>query len=202
MIKFLKIDKGRDVWFTSDLHAFHKNITRGGTTWKDRGYARDFDNEYQMTDMLVEVINKTVKQDDVLFHLGDWSFGGEDNIMKFYDRLICKNIVFIRGNHDHHLGKYFPIQDIDFINISGQDIVLSHYPQLHWHQQNKGSIMLHGHLHGDEDKLIKQIHKDYKTMDVGIDAYFKEYGEYGLYHVDDILTKMNYKKELDRHESS
>jgi len=59
--------------------------------------------------MLVNNINKTVGENDILFCLGDWSFGnyknGENisNIRKFRDQLICKNIHLILGNHDHHI---------------------------------------------------------------------------------------------------
>jgi calcineurin-like phosphoesterase family protein len=56
-----------------------------------------------MTDKMVENINKTVGQDDILHYLGDWSFGGIESIWNLRKRIICKNIHFIYGNHDHHI---------------------------------------------------------------------------------------------------
>ena len=53
---------------------------------------------------IVGNINELVGQDDILFHLGDWSFGGFEQIQKFRDQIVCKNIHLILGNHDHHIG--------------------------------------------------------------------------------------------------
>ncbi len=44
-----------------------------------------------------------VKPNDIIYHLGDWSFGGHENIKIFRNRIKCKNIHLILGNHDHHI---------------------------------------------------------------------------------------------------
>lgn len=56
-----------------------------------------------MTEALIANINKVVGQDDTLWHLGDWSFGGIESIWKFRSRIICKNIHLVYGNHDEHI---------------------------------------------------------------------------------------------------
>lgn len=89
------------IYFASDSHAFHSNMTRGVSTW-DSGY-RDFNTVEEMTSAIIEGINKTVKEDDILYHLGDWSFGGIDKIWKFRKEIKCKNIYLILGNHDDHI---------------------------------------------------------------------------------------------------
>ena len=105
----IKIDKDRKVWITSDTHFGHKNICRGVTAWRlpDGGIpiaqTRDFESIGEMNDMIVNNINSVVGQDDVLIHLGDWSFGGFENIKIFRDRIVCKEIHLILGNHDHHI---------------------------------------------------------------------------------------------------
>ena len=43
--------------------------------------------------------------EDTLYHLGDWSFGGIENIWNFRKRINCKNIYLVPGNHDHHIKK-------------------------------------------------------------------------------------------------
>ena len=101
----MRIDLNTEnVWITSDTHYGHKNICRGVTEWRtpdgeipyDR--VRDFDTLEKMNDTIVNNINAVVGQNDILIHLGDWSFGGFENIQKFYDRLVCKNIRLVLGN--------------------------------------------------------------------------------------------------------
>jgi len=66
---------------------------------------RNFETLDKMNSAIVNNINELVGQDDVLIHLGDWSFGGFEQIEEFYNRLICKNIHLVLGNHDHHIDR-------------------------------------------------------------------------------------------------
>lgn len=96
------------VYFASDTHYGHKNICRGVSEWVDDGTheqqrTRDFDTLEEMNDAIVDGINSVVGEDDVLYHLGDWSFGGIQNIWELRKRIKCKNIHLILGNHDHHI---------------------------------------------------------------------------------------------------
>ncbi len=65
--KFTKEQLDR-LFITSDTHAYHKNLCTGSTEWKS-GTQRDFENEFVMTDTLVENINDTVGENDVLLSL-------------------------------------------------------------------------------------------------------------------------------------
>ena len=108
--KKLILERNAKVWFTSDTHYGHKNICRGVSEWdlNDHGghlSVRDFDTVDQMNDAIVNGINKYVNSEDYLIHLGDWSFGGIENIWNFRKRINCKNIILILGNHDHHIDK-------------------------------------------------------------------------------------------------
>ncbi len=100
--------KNKQVWFTSDTHAFHRNICIGVSQWK-AGATRDFTDEMVMTDHLISQINKYVKEDDILYHLGDWSFGGPDKILQFRNAINCKTIHLILGNHDDNIAHNRPI---------------------------------------------------------------------------------------------
>jgi len=90
------------IWFTSDTHYFHKNIAGSKVSQWKSGY-RDFEGEKEMSRHIVKVFNNTVAEDDVLYHLGDWSFGGIQNIWNFRKQLRCKSIHLILGNHDNHI---------------------------------------------------------------------------------------------------
>jgi calcineurin-like phosphoesterase family protein len=84
----INLDKGstRNIWFTSDTHYNHTNICRGVTNWRTPNgdipekQTRPFETIDRMNDTIVNNINSVVGQDDILIHLGDWSFGGFDKI--------------------------------------------------------------------------------------------------------------------------
>ena len=88
-------------FFTSDSHFGHHNMCSGISRWK-QGF-RNYKTLEEMNQALVDGINSVVREDDVLFHLGDWSFGGIENIWKFRKQIKCKNIYLLLGNHDEHI---------------------------------------------------------------------------------------------------
>lgn len=97
------------IYFTSDTHYGHENICRGTSKWEARSEedfqqnTRDFKTLEEMNDAIVDGINSVVGASDELYHLGDWSFGGIDNIWNLRKRIKCKNIHLILGNHDAHI---------------------------------------------------------------------------------------------------
>lgn len=179
-MKFDKILTTGKVWITSDPHYNHKNICRGVTNWRTQdgdiplNSTRDFQSVDQMNNTLVDNINSKVGQDDTLIMLGDIAFGGFESIGKFLDRLICKNIHLVLGNHDHHIrnnreniqDRFISVSDYLQVRIYDQDFVLSHYPFASWNGLNKGVIHLHGHVHlSSKDKWGEG-----KRLDVGVDG--------------------------------
>ena len=179
-MKFDKfVEKGR-VYITSDIHYGHKNICRGVTNWRTPegevpiNSTRDFSTIEQMNSAIVDRINSKVGQEDTLIMLGDIAFGGFENIGIFLDRLVCKNIYLILGNHDHHIKndrgyikeRFISVRDYVELNIDGVDFVLCHYPLASWHGLNKGVIHLHGHVHlSAQNKWCNG-----KKLDVGVDG--------------------------------
>ena len=128
-----------NIWFTSDTHFGHKNISSvHESQWKS-GY-RNFNNLHHHNSSIVDNINKYVKEDDILYHLGDWSFGGINNVWEFRKRLVCKNIHLILGNHDHHIeaNKQIPLsqqsnwQDNKYLDKTMYDLFSSvqHYKEV------------------------------------------------------------------------
>ena len=94
------------IWFISDTHFGHKNMCYGVSEWENKvANTRPFNSLEEMNWAIVNSINNYVKEDDILYHLGDWSFGGIENIWNFRKRLVCKNIYLVPGNHDHHIKK-------------------------------------------------------------------------------------------------
>jgi calcineurin-like phosphoesterase family protein len=175
----IKLEPTQQLFFTSDTHYMHTNICRGTTRWSNADdFCRDFDTLDQMNDRIVNGINSTVGQDDILFHLGDWSFGGFERIEEFRNRINCRNIHIILGNHDHHIERdredirrlFTSVNQYLELEVKGKDweqnYVLMHYPIISWNKMNDGVIHLHGHVHLSADRRIGKG----KTMDVGVDG--------------------------------
>lgn len=143
------------IWFTSDSHYNHRNIVRGVSSWPNKNSCRNFNTVDEMNMIMVESINRVVKVDDTLFHLGDWSFHGKEYISEFRKKINCKNVHLIYGNHDVEISKDPTFQElfasVEFyreVNINGQKIVLCHYPLRTWNKCHHGSWHLFGHCHG------------------------------------------------------
>jgi calcineurin-like phosphoesterase family protein len=176
----LKFENGTNIWITSDTHYGHKNICRGVTDWRlpdgsiPVDQTRDFESIELMNSVIINNINEVVGQDDILIHLGDWSFGGFENISKFWNRIVCKNVHLILGNHDHHIERnrddirdlFESVNHYVELTVGSNKFVLIHYPLSSWNGMNKGVMHLHGHVHLPNDKKFGKGRK----MDVGIDG--------------------------------
>lgn len=179
----LTLNKGQKLWFTSDTHYNHANICSATTQWTDPVTCREFKTLEHMNTHLVGNINEMVGQDDVLFHLGDWSFGGFEQIQKFRDQIVCKNVHIITGNHDHHIennrencqslfssvNKYLDLVvkwNVGTPMMGEQRFALMHFPIASWDNMARGAIHLHGHVHFEPRIRIGKG----KMMDVGVDG--------------------------------
>jgi calcineurin-like phosphoesterase family protein len=183
----IHLKRGQRLFFTSDTHFSHSNICSATTKWKDAGdTVRKFDSLELMNQTIVNNINAVVGEDDILFHLGDWSFGGFDQIEMFRSQLICKNIHLVLGNHDHHIANNKDgIQSLfTSVNSFIPDLLvkrevlgskgmlerfrfcLFHYPIASWIDMNQGVIHLHGHVHLPKHLRLGQG----RSLDVGVDG--------------------------------
>ena len=202
----IKIEKDRKVFVTSDTHYGHKNICRGVTAWRlpdgsiPIDQTRDFETMDEMNDAIINNINSVVGQDDVLIHLGDWSFGGFENIKKFRDRIVCKEIHLILGNHDHHIENnregcqelFSSVTHYTKLMYKYDTIVLMHYPIDSWDGLNKGHIHLHGHCHLPQQKVFGKG----RRMDVGIDGNMF-FMPYSLDNVVKIVKMRDIRSNMD-----
>jgi calcineurin-like phosphoesterase family protein len=183
----LILNKGQNLYFVSDSHFSHSNICSSTTQWKDAGdTVRKFDSLELMNRTMVDNINAVVGENDILFHLGDWSFGGFEQIEIFRSQLICKNIHLVLGNHDHHIesdkngvrslfssvSQFIPelLVKREIPNSKGMierfRFCLFHYPIASWIDMNQGVIHLHGHVHLSKHLRLGQG----RSLDVGMDG--------------------------------
>ena len=81
------------------------------------------------------VSNNTVRQDDIVFHLGDFCLGGSAEWTKMLDRLNGR-IYLIMGNHDlknirqGYINRFEHVAMQMHIEVGKQKIYLNHYPFL------------------------------------------------------------------------
>jgi len=146
-----------DIYLTADTHFDHKNIIDYEN--------RPFTDNLQMTEVLIDNWNKTVKPNDLVFHLGDVFFCKADRMKEIADRLNGRKIL-IRGNHDKGVsnGKFRKLgfEPFNYYQLDG--LFLSHYPQSLPAMQTamgQGAIRgnVHGHVHSQIEGLDQEIYK-------------------------------------------
>lgn len=220
----------QNVWVTSDTHAYHSNICKGSTKWNIEGLdpkhagVRNFRNPEEMTIELIDQINSNVAENDILIHLGDWSFEGIENIWNFRKQILCKNIYLCYGNHDHHIKNDKPLSnniiiESDYLYMSQQDLFsytdhvldfkvqfnknkkaerffCSHYAHRVWDQHHRGVFHLYGHSHSGLEDVPWG-----RSMDVGMDNAFKLFGEYRPFNIREVYDLLKDRKiqTIDHH---
>ncbi len=176
------------LWFFSDPHFDHANIIKYCN--------RPFKHKDEMNDAIIQNINDRVSKDDELYCLGDWAFGSRKTLLQrsqvFLNRIHCKNVTLIKGNHDVREQKeIFPrFYDMYTVKVreggEKKNIVLCHYPLRAWDKQHHGAFQIFGHCHGnlpDDRKLW--------SFDVGLDCH----GMVPLSY-DDVKEIMSHKEPL------
>ena len=173
-----------DTWFTADLHLGHANIIKFcvrpflseqeyGLAAKDpRGSWRTSKETVKRhDDALLDSINAAVQPNDTLWILGDYCWGDMSVARAYRERVRCRNVHLVWGNHDKRaIGTLFGrCVEQTMIKVGGQDIWLNHYPMRSWNKAHRGCWQLYGHVHGrlkQEDAASPWL----LTKDVGVDA--------------------------------
>jgi len=184
-------------FITSDTHFGHKNLCKGTTEWT--GYketeVRNFANPDEMNEVIINNINSMVGVNDTLYHLGDFGMVNLESLRKIRERINCKDIRYLIGNHDkiNYLHKVFGkdnVKSYDEIKVNGIRVILFHYPIDDWNKVNSGSIMLHGHQHNLPDAK----HTASRRMDIGVDG-----NNYFPYNLEDLIAELDQEEIIKRH---
>ena len=171
-----KFKDGSKIFFTSDTHWGHNSIIK----FCDR----PFKNIEEMNEKLIENWNKKVPKDGLVFHLGDFAWGGGYNEWKNVRERLNGDIILIKGNHDlknlsekaeKELFKHSTWQM--FIEVEGRKILLNHYPFLCYagiYRNPKDLVYsLYGHVHSGPGKkgldIPRLVHTYPTQYDVGVD---------------------------------
>lgn len=168
-----------DTWFTADFHLGHLNIIRF--------CKRPFADAGEMNEAIIERSNSCVKPEDTLYFLGDFCLGSPQHAEAHRNRLLCRTIHFVEGNHDKGARQRQPLfsswSSLAEIHVRKQAIVLCHYAMRVWPRHAQGAWQLYGHSHGNlpDDPLAL-------SMDVGVDSH-----DFRPWHFDEIQSVMKAK---------
>ena len=163
------------MWFTADLHLGDTNILHD--------MDRPFDSVEEMNRKVIDAVNECVAADDRLYILGDFTYRLPlADAVRLRERIECKNVTLIRGNHDGDWedpdAPRIWDEVRDYLEVTpgyakGHRLVMSHYPMLSWNGKARGAIMLHGHIHSRGDRTNarnRDRERPIYRYDVGLDA--------------------------------
>jgi len=150
-----------NVYLISDTHFFHKNV----------GIYCNRPNNWQ--ELIVENWNSTIN-DNVVLHLGDFSFSNKREITEVVGNL-NGTIYMVKGNHDRHGKQWYKDVGIEVIpssycHINGVNIYFSHR-SMDTKTFNHG-INIHGHTHEKGDFIYKRNGNVFVNMSVEQTNYY------------------------------
>jgi len=148
----------------------------------DRNALREFKISQESVDRMDQIIidrtNEAVQPNDTLYIPGDFgSFGKDFNkIRKYRERINCKHIRFIRGNHDHFTDQEYRtvfefVGHYEEVNFNKIKFILCHWPMVVWNNSFRGSIMCHGHSHSNINGWKDTHMPGLPLIDVGFDEW-------------------------------
>ena len=155
-------------FFTSDFHLGHFNIIKY--------CGRPFKTLEEHDETIITNHNNRVKEDDIVFYIGDFCFknsaGGKKGEgvpikAKEYLAKLKGKFIFIQGNHDRNNSLKTPITKCH-IRLAGKTFNLVHNPE---YVDMDVPINIVGHIH--QNWTIKRIKKGEKFTDainVGVDV--------------------------------
>ena len=133
-----------------------------------------------MNEKLIENWNNKVSEDDTIYHLGDFAFGGFPMWESIRPRL-NGHIYLVLGNHDlkqnvqnkeRMLQMFDGIKHQMQIGVDGHIIYMTHFPLL-CYPSPETNIAIFGHVHsgpnstGCDTPRLKYLYKN--QYDVGVD---------------------------------
>lgn len=146
------------IYFTSDTHFGDPRVLR-----LDR---RPFPDLTAHDVALIELWNEIVREEDEIWHLGDFMSARAGECSPLLDRLNGRKHLIIGNNDPDNVitaKQWESVQHYKELVIDGHLLILCHYPFRTWNKIGKQSINLHGHSHGKLKPVLRQF-------DVGVDA--------------------------------
>ena len=142
---------------------------------------------------LLEGINSTVSRNDRLVFLGDFC---REKPGRWRQRIRCRNIFFILGNHDKEtkVRKVFGnnVWYQKTLNIGALPIWCCHFPTAFWDKSHYGALHCYGHIHYNPvyEILLDEAFPGRRSMNVCVDMAKKILGEWRPFSEDEVLDHL------------
>ena len=124
------------VFVTADHHFGHVQSIKA--------FKRPFKNVGEMNKELIKKWNTTVNPEDLVFHLGDFSYRVGKEYIGNIRKSLNGTIILIQGNHDNKR----ILKHLNFILVNGpikiDNLILTHKPM---YKVPHNKVNLHGHIH-------------------------------------------------------
>jgi len=180
------------IYYISDNHWNHANIILHCN--------RPFKNVEEMNAEMTKRWNETVKQEDTVYYLGDFSLGKGSDIEPLVASLRGE-LYLVYGNHDkkalskHKKAKWLSIQDDLYIQDGNQIVWLNHFPYGKNVPDDRGfkrpsasrnwDIALCGHVHN------KWLINEYNCINVGGDNF-----DFIPQTLEQLITKTGWSRKI------
>lgn len=129
------------MFLISDTHFNHTNIIK----YCDR----PFHSAHEMNEALIYNWNSVVSENDIIYHLGDFGLGNDEQVKAITSRLNGKKILIL-GNHDVRRGierwKSLGFYEVYKKEFRVGKYILTHRPI----EISKDYINIFGHIHNKE----------------------------------------------------
>ena len=140
------------IYFIADTHFNHANIIKYCN--------RPFKNTCEMNEYIIQKWNSVVKNDDIVYHLGDVGYGALQEIKEILQRLNGTKIL-LRGNHDFKIGTN-TWKKLGFLEVYKKKIILNNLLLTHAPTEEVGEnqINIFGHIHDKplDERFDKKNH--------------------------------------------
>jgi len=143
------------IYYTADLHLGDARIIRL--------CGRPYKSTKEMAEDLRNSWNSVVKENDVVYVLGDLAFRYRGDLGTYLDSLNGKKNLIV-GNHDYnwlknadYRSRFQSIKDVLTIKDNGRSVALCHYPMYAFEGSTKGGYHLYGHIHNNYSEPMYNV---------------------------------------------
>ena len=170
------------IWFTADTHFGHTAILRHQ---KARKHA--FQDIETMDTAFIDSLNKFIKRNDTLYHLGDFCWQAS-RAGHYRQRINCRKVHVAQGNHDSSSLKAHVSSMNHMIFLKNPKIHMQHYPCVSWPALHYGGVHLYGHCHGTMEDQLNEVWPGRRALDVGFDSIHKLTGAWRPISLDEVFA--------------
>jgi len=177
-IPIVDITDAEHTWFISDPHFDHANIIKYCN--------RPFRTIEEMNETILRNWNETIGPNDLVFFVGDMSFGRGSRRPKWWLAQLNGRKIYLKGSHDHGirpttegLDNVLFVSDAVIVRLDGKSVYVAHDP---WEIPRwwRGWA-IHGHVHNEKP------HVDRKWRRINVSVEVVNYRPYNATELTNVL---------------